>query len=163
MSPSMSPSRRTAHADDLVSALLTASQVLVGVAATSVAEIEGTVTLAQFRVLVLLDTRGESTVPGLATSLGVHASTALRLVERLLAAGLVARDDAATNRRDTVIRLSQPGAELVWRVTDRRRAEIARIVRNMPAGHRDDLVRALTAFADAAGEPHAGGAASFGW
>jgi DNA-binding MarR family transcriptional regulator len=163
MSPSMSPSPRTTRADDLVSALLTASQVLVGVAAMSVAAIEGTITLTQFRVLIVLDTRGESTLPGLATSLGVSSSTALRLVERLLAAGLVARDDTMTGRRDAVVRLSQAGAELVWRVTDKRRAEIARIVRNMPTARREDLVAALSAFADAAGEPQAAGAAGFGW
>jgi DNA-binding MarR family transcriptional regulator len=163
MSPSMSPSPRTTRADDLVSALLTASQVLVGVAAMSVAAIEGTITLAQFRVLIVLDTRGESTMAGLATSLGVSSSTTLRLVERLLAAGLVARDDTMTSRRDAVIRLSQAGAELVWRITDKRRAEIARIVRNMPTARREDLVAALSAFADAAGEPHAAGAAGFGW
>ena len=163
MSPSMSPSRRTTQVDDLVSALLTASQVLVGVAATSLAELEGTVTLAQFRVLVLLDTRGEMALPGLATSLGVSSSTAQRLVDRLLAAGLVSRDDTPSSRRDSIICLSQAGAELVWRVTDRRRAEIARIVRTMPPGRRDDLVAALNLFADAAGEPYSAGAASFGW
>lgn len=163
MSPSMSPSRRSTHSDDLVSALLTASRALVGVAAASLAEMEGTVSLAQYRVLVVLDTRDESSLPGLAAALGVNASTLMRLVERLLAAGLVTRDDVVANRRGDVIALSQAGAELVWRVTDKRRAEIARIVRNMPTAHRDDLVTALSAFADAAGEPHSAGAASFGW
>jgi DNA-binding MarR family transcriptional regulator len=163
MSPSMSPSRRTTHLDELVSALLTASRVLVGVAATSLAEIEGTVTLTQFRVLVVLDTRGETSLAGLADSLGITSAAALRLIDRLLAGGLVSRHDNPANRREVIIGLSQAGAELVWRVTDKRRAEIARVVRQMPPAQRDDLVAALTAFADAAGEPHAPGPASFGW
>jgi DNA-binding MarR family transcriptional regulator len=163
MSPSMSSSPRTSQLDDLVSAVLTASRVLVGVAATSLAEIEGTVTLAQFRTLVVLDTRGESPVPGIAASLGVTSSTVTRLVERLLAAGLVTRYENPLNRRESIVGLSQAGAELVWRVTDKRRAEIARIVRQMPAARRDDLVAALSAFAEAAGEPPARGPATFGW
>jgi DNA-binding MarR family transcriptional regulator len=160
---SSSAASHRAHVDDLVTAVLTASRVLVAVAATSLAGTEGTVTLAQFRMLVMLDSNGETNLNGLAESLGVNASTALRMVERLVAAGLVTRHDNMRNRREVVIALSQPGAELVWRVTDRRRAEIARIVRQMPTDQRGALVTALNAFADAAGEPHATGSAGFGW
>lgn len=150
--------------DDLVNAVLTASRVLIGVSAASLAEVEGTVTLTQFRTLVVLDSRGESNLSGLAEALGVNASTAMRMVDRLVAAGLATRDENPANRREVVVGLSRAGAELVWRVTDKRRAEIARIVRRMPAAQRDDLVAALDAFADAAGEPHATGAAAvFGW
>jgi DNA-binding MarR family transcriptional regulator len=163
MSPSMSSSRRTTQLDDLVSAVLTASRVLVGVAATSLAETEATVTLAQFRALVVIDSRGETNVGGLAGSLGLNSSTTMRIVDRLLAAGLATRHDNPAGRREVIFGLSQAGAELVWRVTDKRRAEIARIVRQMPAAHREDLVAALEAFADAAGEPHVTGPAGFGW
>jgi DNA-binding MarR family transcriptional regulator len=163
MSPPMSSSRPSTRLDDLVNAVLTASRVLVGVAATSLSETEGTVTLPQLRTLVVLDSRGETNLARLAESLGVTSAVATRIVDRLSAAGLVSRHDNPANRREVVIGLSQAGAELVWRITDKRRAEIARIVRQMPPAHRDDLVAALTAFADAAGEPHAAGPASFGW
>lgn len=159
----LASSRSRGNVDDLVTAVLTASRVLVAVAAASLAGTEGTVTLAQFRMLGMLDSHGETNLNGLAEALGVNASTALRMVERLLAAGLVTRHDNIRNRREVVIALSQHGAELVWRVTDRRRAEIARIVRQMPPDQRDALVTALNAFADAAGEPHATGPAGFGW
>jgi DNA-binding MarR family transcriptional regulator len=119
--------------------------------------------LSQFRALVILDSRGEATLPALAEALSVSSSTARRLIDRLLAAGLAVEHENPANRRAAVIGLSQAGAEIVWRVTDKRRAEIARIVRHMPPGHRDDLVAALGAFADAAGEPQARGPAGFGW
>lgn len=41
-------------------------------------------------------------------------------------------------------------------VTERRRAEIARIVDAMPPGQRRHLVQALQAFAEAGGEPPVG-------
>jgi DNA-binding MarR family transcriptional regulator len=162
--PRRRQSERSGQIDELVSAVLTASRVLVAVSASSLAEIEETVTLTQFRTLVVLDTRGETNLNGLADALAVNASTAMRMIDKLLAAGLVTRQENPVNRREVLLDLTKDGTELVARVTDRRRAEITRIVRKMPTALRDELVQALTAFADAAGEPHASGAAGgFGW
>ncbi len=151
-------------ADELVAAVLTASRVLVGVSAASLAEVEDTVTLTQFRTLVVLDSRGPTNLVGVAETLGVNASTAMRMVDRLIAAGLVTRTDNPANRREVVLELTDSGSDLTRRVTERRRVEIARIVRRMSPDQRDDLVAALSAFADAAGEPNARTAASaIGW
>ena len=46
--------------DDLVTALLTASRVLVGVSARSLAHLDESVTVTQFRVLVVLRGHGET-------------------------------------------------------------------------------------------------------
>lgn len=155
---------RAAQVDQLVSAVLTASRVLVGVSARSLADVEDTVTLAQFRTLVVLDTRGQLNLNGLADELGVNASTAMRMIDRLLAADQVTRQDNPANRREVVIRLTEQGARLVREVTDRRRREIARIVRRMSPEQRDGLVDALSAFADAAGEPAVDDSAALtGW
>ena len=123
-------------------------------------------TLTQFRTLVVLDTRGETNLNGLAESLGVNASTAMRMIDRLLAAGLVTRHDNPANRREVVLGLTERGRASSDASPTRRRAEIARIVRSMPPTQRDDLVNALTAFADAAGEPQSRAGATtgvFGW
>ena len=161
--PSRPRSARTTQVDELVTAVLTASRVLVGVSAASLAEIEDTVTVTQFRTLVVLDSRGGTNLNGLADALGVNASTAVRMVDRLFAAGLVSRTDNPANRREVVLELTRAGAELVSQVTARRRAEIARIVRRMPVAQRAELVEALTTFADAAGEPYAHAGAGPGW
>jgi DNA-binding MarR family transcriptional regulator len=160
--PPLSPRAGTA-VDDLVTAVLTASRVLVGVAAESLVGIESTVTLPQFRILAVLDGSGETELSRLAEQMRISASTAARMIDRLLAAGLVTRHEGPGSRRPVVVALSRSGAELVWRVTDRRRAAIARIVRQMPAARRSELIETLNAFADAAGEPRDAGAAAFGW
>src|SRR6476661_1997360 len=154
--PSRPRSARTTQVDELVTAVLTASRVLVGVSAASLAEIEDTVTVTQFRTLVVLDSRGGTNLNGLADALGVNASTAVRMVDRLFAAGLVSRTDNPANRREVVLELTRAGAELVSQ-------EIARIVRRMPVAQRAELVEALTTFADAAGEPYAHAGAGPGW
>jgi DNA-binding MarR family transcriptional regulator len=147
---------RTDDADALVTALLTASRALVGVSARSLADVEDTVTLTQFRVLVVLRSRGRTRQGALADRLGVNASSALRLVDRLVAAGMVTRQDVEGDRRAVDLDLTDRGRDLVDTVTARRRAAIAEIVEGMPAGRRRGLVSALSAFADAADEPPPG-------
>jgi DNA-binding MarR family transcriptional regulator len=141
--------------DQLVTALLTASRVLVGVSARSLAAVEDTVTLPQFRALVVLDGQGPINLNRLAELLGVTASTAMRMVDRLIAAHLVSRTGNPTNRREVVLELTAQGSELVRQVTAGRRAQITRIVTAMPVSERGAMVEALRAFAAAAGEPDA--------
>jgi DNA-binding MarR family transcriptional regulator len=149
---------------DLVTAVLTASRVLVAISAESLAEVEDRVTVTQFRTLVVLHSRGELNLNGLAEVLGVNSSTAMRMIDKLLAAGLVTRRENPDNRREVLLGLTREGSRLVQRVTDRRQARIARIVTTMPAAERAALVRALTAFSDAAGEPQASrGVTTLGW
>jgi DNA-binding MarR family transcriptional regulator len=151
------------EADALVAALLTASRVLVGVSAQSLADVEEAVTLTQFRALVVLRTRGRMRQGALAERLGVNASSVVRLVDRLVASGMVARAEVEGDRRAVDLEPTRRGRELVDEVTDRRRGVIASIVERMPAGRRHDLVAALTAFADAAEEPLVGEEGLTGW
>lgn len=138
---------------ELVGALLTVSRVLVGVSARSLAEVERTVTVTQFRTLVVLDNHDEINLNRLAELLGVKASTALRMIDRLLVAGLVTRRDNPASRREVLLGLSPAGRGIVRKVTRRRRSELARVVAAMPSERREDFLAALRAFADAAGEP----------
>lgn len=133
-------------------ALLTASRALVAVAARSLAGLEGDVTLPQYRALVVLATHGPQTVGQLAESLDLHPSTTTRLCDRLVAKGLIGREVSSASRRETTISLAAPGRHVVQAVSRRRRREIERIVARVPAELRTSMVRALTAFADAAGE-----------
>jgi DNA-binding MarR family transcriptional regulator len=142
-----------AGVDELVTAVLTASRVLVGVSARSLAEVEETVTLTQFRTLVVLESRGEIKLNALADALGVNSSTALRMIDRLLVARLVTRRENPDSRREVLLGLTAEGRRIVEVVTAHRRSEITRIVTKMPEARRSQLVRALTVFADAAGEP----------
>jgi DNA-binding MarR family transcriptional regulator len=145
----------TNGADAVTDAVLTASRVLVGLSARSIATVDETITLPQFRMLVVLSGQAELKVSVLAEHLGVTSSTATRMIERLLASGLVTRDVNPQSRREVVIALTPAGRQVVTRVTRKRRAEIARVVAAMPERHRSGLVEALEAFNAAAGEPSA--------
>lgn len=151
--------------DELVTALLTASRALVGVSARSLATVEETVTIAQFRSLVILTSTGPSTLARLAEELGVTASTAQRQIDRLVGQELVTRRENPDDRREVVIAVTPAGKRIVDTTTRRRRRAIADIVAKMSPLDTDALVGALDAFATAASEPSAGadGAARLGW
>lgn len=139
--------------DELVTALLTASRALVGVSARSLSGMDGTVTVTQFRTLVVLQAHGSTPLNVLARRLGVNSSTALRTVDRMIAAGLAQRRANESDRREVVIGLTDRGHSLVDEVTEVRRRAIEDIVRKMPPTRRRQLVEALLAFSAAAGEP----------
>lgn len=90
----------------MVEALLPASRLLVAIAARSLAAVEETLTLSQYRMLVVLDARGPSSLARLAEHLEVNPSTALRMVERLSAAGMVDKAANPDNRREVRLHLT---------------------------------------------------------
>jgi DNA-binding MarR family transcriptional regulator len=134
-------------------AILTASRVLVAVAARSLTAAGEDITLNQYRALVVLCGRGPQTMSALAEELECSPSAATRLCDRLVRKNLVDRTRAGSNRREVVVDVTPAGTALVDAVTQHRRRDIARIVARMPSGSRAELVDALNAFAAAAGEP----------
>ena len=139
--------------DVITDALLTASRLLVAVSVRSIGQVDETITVPQFRTLVILSNRGPINLATLAGLLGVQPSATGRMVDRLVAAGLIDRLPHPTSRRELLAALTKRGREVVRRVTAYRRAEIAAIVEKMPPPERNGLVRALRAFTAAGGEP----------
>lgn len=137
----------------VVSAVLTGSRVLVGIAARSLGAVEDRVTMPQFRMLVLLAGHGETKLVTMAELLNVNSSTAMRMADRLSQAGLIVREVNPQNRRENLMRLTGEGRRIVDEVTERRSEEIAAIVSRMTVEQCRSLISAMTAFNEAGGEP----------
>jgi DNA-binding MarR family transcriptional regulator len=144
---------RRQSADAAVDAVLTASRLLVAISARSFAEVENMLTLPQFRMLVVLDRTDAMNISRLGEHLDVIPSTAMRMVDRLAAAGMVRRDSSSSNRREVLVTLTPDGRRVVRKVTRRRRSELARIVQALAPAEQRKLVSALSAFTAAGGEP----------
>jgi DNA-binding MarR family transcriptional regulator len=138
--------------DTVTRALLTASRLLMAISARSLAEVEERLTLPQFRMVVVLSTHTTTKLVTLAGLLRVAPSTALRMVDRLIAAGLADRQTNPDNRRETLLQLTEEGRRTVAEVMDRRRAELSEIVARLNAKQRIALVEALTTFTHAGNE-----------
>jgi DNA-binding MarR family transcriptional regulator len=141
--------------DAITDALLTASRLLVAISARSIAQVDETITIPQFRTLVILSNQGPVNLATLGGLLGVQPSTIGRMVDRLVGAGLMDRQPHPNSRRELVAELTTRGRDVVRQVTAHRRAEIAEIVEKMPPRERRGMVRAVTAFTAAGGEPAA--------
>jgi DNA-binding MarR family transcriptional regulator len=139
--------------DAITDALLTASRLLVAISARSIALVDDTITIPQFRALVILSNEGPVNLATLAGLLDVQPSTIGRMVDRLVSAGLIDRRAHPTSRRELVAELTARGRRVVQKVTANRRKELARVVEKMPARERRGLVRALAAFTAAGVEP----------
>jgi len=139
--------------DSLHQALVDMTRLLIGISAVSIATVDETITIPQFRTLVILSNEGPINLATLACRLGVKPSATGRMVDRLVSAGLIDRMPHPTSRRELLAKLTPRGRKVVRQVTGHRRAEIARIVEKMPEADRPGLLSAVTAFNAAADEP----------
>jgi DNA-binding MarR family transcriptional regulator len=135
-----------------VDAVLTASRSLIAVATRSLGAAAEETTIAQYRALVVLASRGPQRMVDLAAALDVAPSTAGRMCDRLVRKGLIRRHRARTDRRAVLVSVTAAGRQVVDQATARRRALIEDILARLPAGRQRTVAEALAAFADAAGE-----------
>ena len=151
--------RRAADVD----AILAASRVLVAVSAQSIESVEDIVTLTQLRALVTIASHDSLNLAGLANALNVHPSSATRVCDRLVAAGLLDRRDAVEDRRHLNLALTSKGRMLVDTVMDDRRVKIEAIMRRIPERRRREVVAAFGVFAAAAHEFDPSDLWALGW
>jgi DNA-binding MarR family transcriptional regulator len=138
--------------DSVIDAVLSASRVLVAVAARSLSDVAEEVTLTQYRTLVVLASRGPQNLVGLSEVVGVTPATATRMCDRLVKKKLIVRQSEQDDRRQVRLALTKKGLKLVGTVTDRRRREIEVILSAIDPEEQTVLVQALGQFAAAAGE-----------
>jgi DNA-binding MarR family transcriptional regulator len=135
-----------------VDAVLTASRSLIAVATRSLGAAAEETTIAQYRALVVLASRGPRRMVDLAAALDVAPSTAGRMCDRLVRKGFIRRHRARADRRAVLVSVTAAGRQVVDQATARRRALIEDILRRLPAPRQQAVAEALAAFADAAGE-----------
>jgi len=135
-----------------VDAVLTASRSLIAVATRSLGAAAEETTIAQYRALVVLVSRGPQRVTDLAGALGVAPSTAGRMCDRLVRKGLIRRHRGRADRRAVLVSVTAAGRLVVDQATARRRALIEDTMAKLPAGTQRAVAEALRAFGAATGE-----------
>lgn len=142
----------TADSADDVDAVMAASRALVAVASRSLAPTEDVVSLSQWRALVVVAGESGISLNQLAEGLGVHASTATRVCDRLIAAGLLIREPHPRDRRYLALSLTRKGQRLYDKVMVTRAREISGILDRLSPVSRRRVAAAFRDFAAAAGE-----------
>lgn len=105
-------------------------------------------TFAQARALIILAVRRELTVSQLGRLLGVGNPTASILVQQLVERGLVTRTEGTNDRRQTVIRLSDQGAEIGVGRRKEREKQWQRWLSHLSDDDLSALARGLSAITD---------------
>jgi DNA-binding MarR family transcriptional regulator len=146
-----------------IDAVMAATRLLVAIGAQSVAKVEDRVAFPQLGVLVMIGDQGPQNLNSVAQALGVHPSNATRACDKLVEAGLLRRSDDPADRRNLILQLTESGRQLIHTMVEHWRTTIAKILAEMLAQHRSNLVPALTAFAEAAGETSPSQAWTLGW
>jgi DNA-binding MarR family transcriptional regulator len=138
--------------DALTEAFVTSARALVAVAVRSINASPVDITVPQHRVLVLLASRGEQSVGALAEQLGVNASNASRVCDRLQRLGLVSRRRSTRDGRSVKVALTDDGLQVLRVVSGHRHEEVRRILTRLDPQEADVALRALRAFNAAADE-----------
>jgi DNA-binding MarR family transcriptional regulator len=139
-----------ASEDRLTDPLLASARVLVAMAIATVAEGPMPVTPVQHRVLLALEDAEVLSVNDVAELLGVNQSNASRHCSRLARLGLVDRMPGHHDRRSVRLGLTPAGRRQVVAVRAARRRWAEAVLDRLSEDQADEVVRALTAFADAA-------------
>ena len=105
---------------------------------------------AQLRVLTIVANNRHTNMSRLAEALNVVPSSASRLCDRLEATGLLRRVPDPRDRREVRLMLTGSARRLLDELRERRREALAAVLERMPVSSRQELVRALQAFAAAA-------------
>jgi DNA-binding MarR family transcriptional regulator len=134
------------------------TQALVGITVQSLDALDGAVTVAQFRLLRTLGGLGRVPCSTLAAALGSAASSVTRLVDKLEAAGFVARGGDPHSRSIVTVELTEAGRQLVAAVLARRHALLESVLDTMTADERDRAAAAAGRFVLLAGDAIAAGA-----
>jgi DNA-binding MarR family transcriptional regulator len=135
-----------------VDGVLAASRALIAIATRSLGAAAEETTIAQYRALVVLASRGPQRISDLAEALGVAPSTAGRMCDRLVRKGFVRRSRARADRRAVHVSIMPAGRRVVDEATARRRGLIAETLAKLPAATQQAAAAALLSFAAAAGE-----------
>lgn len=133
--------------------LLGLARAVVGISARAADQL-GRLSVVQLRALTVLRALGAGNLGQLADGMGVTVSTASRLVDRLVAAGLVDRQPSPRSRRELALVVTDQGTAVLDRYDDLRLAGLRLLLDRVGPDRRRDVLDALAALVDA-GAPSA--------
>jgi DNA-binding MarR family transcriptional regulator len=130
-----------------------AAEALLGVWEATREHASSRLSGSQLRALLFVEREEGINLRGLATGLGMILSSASRLCDRLVAAGVLEREPGRADRREIALHLTPAGHALLGEMRSDRRARLASVLSGMSEAGREALLRGLREF-DAASKDH---------
>ncbi len=139
---------------DFLPQLEQATRGLLALNVSVLERMEKRIGLAPLRALQALDRLGPSLVTELGADLGLLPSTASRLSDRLADAGYITRRVSPTNRRATLLELTDAGIAVLDELVELRVQAFGEITRHMSDADRAALIQGTRAFTAAHRDRH---------
>lgn len=108
---------------------------------------------SQLRAMLVVEELDGINLRGLAGSLGMILSSASRLCDRLVAAGMIERFPGRTDRREISLHLTKVGHRLLEELRTERRRQLGEVLTQMSPAARQALLQGLSEFSDAMAKP----------
>ncbi|GAA1865211.1 MarR family winged helix-turn-helix transcriptional regulator [Asanoa iriomotensis] len=108
---------------------------------------------SQLRAMLVVEEFDGINLRGLAGSLGMILSSASRLCDRLVAAGMLERFPGRTDRREISLHLTGTGRRLLDELRAERRRRLREVLLRMTPAARQALLRGLAEFSEAMTKP----------
>ncbi len=121
------------------------ARALLAVSARASMNLPGTVSLTQLRALAAVEEVGPCSLGTLAEALMISVSSASRMVDRIVALGLLDRRPSEASRRELTLQVTPRGRRMLRRHEASRRAVFAEVLRGMAPRDVDALLRGLSA------------------
>ena len=147
------PSASDEQDDDYARLLERATRGLLALNVSVLARMEKRIGLVPLRALQSLDRLGPSLVTELGVDLDLLPSTASRLSDRLTEAGYITRRVSPTNRRATLLELTDAGRAVLDELIALRVAAFGEVARRMSGDDLAALMQGTQAFTAAHREP----------
>jgi DNA-binding MarR family transcriptional regulator len=141
--------KRSKEANEYSVRLERATRGLLALNVSVLEHMESNVGLEPLRALQSLDRRGPSMVGELSDDLGLVPSTASRLSDRLAEAGLITRRPAPSNRRSTLLELTDAGRAILDELVALRVRAFGEVADHMSNQDRAALIQGAHAFTTA--------------
>lgn len=106
---------------------------------------------SQLRALMVVEQCDGVNLRGLAAAMGILLSSASRLCDRLVAAGVLEREPGRVDRREIALHLTPAGRRLLDQLRADRRGMIEAVLSGMSPAGRQALLRGLQEFEAVAG------------
>lgn len=133
-------------AGDFLDRLERATRGLLALNVSVLERMERQIGLAPLRALQSLERLGPSLVTELGTDLDLLPSTASRLSDRLAESGYITRRVSPTNRRATLLELTDAGRKVLRDLIELRIEAFGEVVQHMSEADRAALIQGTTAF-----------------
>jgi DNA-binding MarR family transcriptional regulator len=135
---------------DLPTAVDAEAETLMAIFELAREQAQTRLSASQLQALLVVSRDEGLNLRALADGLGVILSSASRLCDRLIAAGMLDREPSPVDRREVCLRLTTAGRELLEDLRDDRRRRIEEVLDGMAPAARGALLRGLREFTRAA-------------